>query len=97
MPRTVKEKQAGERKLEETKKIHEIGYGETFRFSDVTYHEAVSGKDDACIYMKIKAQPEKTGRVTIVSSDGMIVKEVDDFHIVVPHSSTWVVGPAKMV
>lgn len=97
MPKAVKSQKPDDRKREETKKLHQLGYGETFRFPDISYHEAMSGKDEAVFYSKVKYQPEKTGKAYIVSNDGLIVREVDDFHTVVPHASTLIVEPAKMV
>ena len=89
-----------EEKKEKQVRLKEIPFGGILRFPSTSFEEAVSSSSSEnkdCFYMKIKAQPEKGGRNTIVSLDGQIVLEKDDDHMVVPHNGTFHIEEAELV
>ncbi len=95
MPQVVKANPSG--KTEKQTKLGDVKPGEFFRFSSVTFEQALAGEEGAGFYQVINTQPKKTGRVTIVSSDAMSVLEKDDDHKVVVHPSRLVIDEAELV
>jgi len=93
--KVVKEMPKG--KIEKKVKLSDLPIGNYFRFPDYTLEEVISEKNEATLWLSIKIQPEKTGRVAIVSLDGKIVKEVDDNHLVIAHPVTINVADAEMI
>ena len=78
-------------------KLSDVKPGDGFvRFRDVTFAEALTGKDESQFFMVIETQPKKTGRVTLVSADGKTVQEKDDDHQVFVHSVVFKVGEARV-
>jgi len=95
MPKVVKANPSG--KTEKQTKLGDVKPGEYFRFPSVTFEQALAGEEGAGFYQVIETQPKKTGRVTIVSSDGKSVQEKDDDHKVVVHPSKLEIGEAELV
>lgn len=95
MPQVVKANPSG--KTEKQTKLGDVKPGQVFRFPSVTFEQALAGEEGAGFYQVIDTQPKKTGRVTIVSSDGRSVQEKDDDHKVIVHPSTLEVGEAELV
>lgn len=84
-------------KVEKQVKLGEVKCGETFRFPSATFEQALAGEERTGFFMVIETQPKKTGRVTIVSTDGKSVQEKDDDHMVVVHHSKLEISPAEFV
>ncbi len=95
MPQVVKANPSG--KIEKQTKLGDVKPGEVFRFPSVTFEQALTGEEGAGFYQVIRTQPQKTGRVVIVSSDGMSVQEKDDDHMVVVHPSKLLIDQAEFV
>ncbi len=64
------------------------GSARVVRFQGTTYEEALSNNNEATFYMVVKPATEKTGRVSLVSIDGLSTKEYDDNHLVYVHDCT---------
>jgi hypothetical protein len=95
MPKIVRVKPNG--KAEKQTRLGNVKPGETFRFPSITFEQALAGEEGAGFYMVIATQPQKAGRVTIVSSDGKSVQEKDDDHMVVVHASKLEVSDAELI
>jgi len=94
MPQVVKDNQG---EVEKQTKLGDVAPGVTFRFTSVSFEQAIAGEDGAGFYHRIDIQPKTTGRVTICTSDGKTVLERDDSHLVVVHPSKLMVGAAERV
>jgi hypothetical protein len=95
MPQVVKANPSG--KTEKQTKLGDVKPGEFFRFSSITFEQAIAGEEGAGFYQVIETLPKKTGRVTIVSSDGRSVQEKDDDHKVVVHPSRLEISEAEFI
>lgn len=83
--------------VEETKLLKDLKPGDAFRFKKLSPDEMSTGELGADVFRVVKIQPEKAGRVSIISLDCLISLERDENHIVVPHELTIEVHDAKMV
>lgn len=75
-----------------------VPVGSVFRHRDVSFEDAVKGVNENCFWMVIASQPPaKPGRVTCISTDGKLLVERDDFHMVVVHPAAMVIHQAEKV
>ena len=95
MLKVVKANPSG--KTEKQTKLGEVKPGTFFRFPSSTFEQALAGDEGAGFYQVINTQPKKTGRVTIVSSDGESIQEKDDDHLVIVHPATIQISEAELV
>lgn len=84
-------------KTEKKLKLSELQHGEVFRLPNVSFEKALNKEDGALFYMKAKTQPEKTGRVTIVSLYDGVILERDDDHMVIRHEVKMLFSEAEEV
>lgn len=95
MPNVVK--QTDSSKIEKQIKLEEAKPGDIFRYPSTSFEKALTAEKGSSFFMVVDVIPKKTGRVTVVSSDGKIVQEKDSDHMVVVHPSKIVVDAAEMV
>lgn len=95
MPQAIKAERG--KKVEQQTRLGDLKAGAIFRFTSYTFEQALTGTDGATFYMVVDMQPKKTGRVTIVATDGGPVLERDDTHQVIVHPAVLVVSKAKYV
>jgi len=86
-------------KTEKLTKLGDVipGSENVFRFQGTSAEEIFANEGDTSFYMVIKTTPEKAGRVTICSLDGMSVLERDVSHLVIIHPAEVAVGDAELI
>ena len=84
-------------KIEKRTPLKNVKPGQVFRFPSITFEQALGDKESAGFYFVVETQPKKTGRVTIISTDGKSVQEKDDDHNVIIHPSKLMVEEAEFV
>ena len=70
--------------------------GQVVRLQGFRYEDCLKGTDGACFYMRVRPTgPEKTGRVTLVSLDGALTRELDEMVHVYIHTAETAVYPSE--
>ncbi len=80
---------------EKTQKLGDVAAGSVVRFSEFTFEEVISDKDEASFYMKVPNDSPNPQQVMLVSLDGKLVIKRDADRQVVVHKAEVSVFPSE--